>query len=98
MWQKNRVMSSQQNRGTATQPLDAKATGQLGNAALSVNMIDQVQGTVPQNEQDELLDLVNKVQMFKIATQKVNHRLDVKGKKQVFDLATEQQEEDLKYP
>ena len=34
-----------------------------------------------------MLDLVNKVQMFRIAIKKINHNLEVKGKIPVFKLA-----------
>ena len=45
-------------------------------------------GELGQNEEkDEMLDLVNKVQMFRIAIKKINHNLEVKGKIPVFDLA-----------
>lgn len=40
-----------------------------------------------QDEKDDMLDLVNKVQMFRIATKKINHNLEVKGKTPVFKLA-----------
>ena len=45
-------------------------------------------GELGQNEEkDEMLDLVNKVQMFRIAIKKINHNLEVKGKIPVFKLA-----------
>ena len=39
------------------------------------------------DEKDEMLDLVNKVQMFQIAVKKINHNLSFKGKQPVYELA-----------
>ena len=36
-----------------------------------------------------MLDLVNKVKMFQIATKKINTKLQTKGKQPVFNLAEE---------
>ena len=48
-----------------------------------------------QEEKDDLLDLVNKVQMFRIAIKKINNKLVVKGKTPVFKLADDK--ENLRY-
>lgn len=42
-------------------------------------------------EKDEMLDLVNKVQMWRIATKRINRNLLAKGKARVFQLATAEQ-------
>lgn len=39
--------------------------------------------------QDNMLDLVNKVQMFQIAVNKINNQMQLQGKKPVFSLASQ---------
>ena len=62
-------------------------------------MSNMAQGEKPflQEEKDDLLDLVNKVQMFRIATKKINNKLIMKGKTPVFQLADDKQQDNLKY-
>jgi hypothetical protein len=45
--------------------------------------------------QDGMLDLINKVKMFQIATKKINTKLSTKGKSPIFNLAEEPKK--LKY-
>ena len=50
-------------------------------------MLAEVQEPPKENEQDRLLDIENKVQMFKIATDKINKSMKQKmrTKKLIFD-------------
>ena len=49
------------------------------------------------DEKEGMLELVNKVQMFRIAIKKINNKLVHKGKTPVFQLAKENQRDNLKY-
>jgi len=49
------------------------------------------------DDKDEMLDLVNRVQMFRIAIKKINNKLTISGRTPVFKLADENTKQNLNY-
>ena len=62
--------------------------GKRTNASKRVAKKNSEIASLMMEEKDDMLDLVNKVQMFRIATKKINHNLEVKGKAPVFKLSS----------
>ena len=75
--------ASQSNFGATTR------IGSVVGATSSVReqILAEVQQTQPPEEEDQVLDLINKVQMFQIAVNKINKSTGGKDKEPIFKLA-----------
>ena len=75
--------ASQSNFGATTR------IGSIVGATSSVReqILAEVQQTQPPEEEDQVLDIINKVQMFQIAVNKINKPMGGKDKDEIFKLA-----------